>query len=241
MKCLMLFGSVSDEWLYSELKSKMETEYEVEMQVISAHRNLPQLQERLANEDYDFIVAGAGLAAHLPGVCAAISKKPVIGIPVSACFDGMDSYFSIVQMPYGIPVATSFPDRKDDIVSFANSFKNTKFNNVNIVIKNNYRNYEYVEKELGRLIELIQAKNVDYSINEEMISKIPNIVFCLNADEAITTENEFVINVPVFDKPVMSQAKTGSQYYFDYRSSGGIFVGVNNSRNAFLFINKFQG
>jgi 5-(carboxyamino)imidazole ribonucleotide mutase len=52
------------------------------------------------------IIAGAGMAAHLPGVIAAMTPIPVIGVPIKATLDGMDSLLSIVQMPPGIPVAT---------------------------------------------------------------------------------------------------------------------------------------
>jgi 5-(carboxyamino)imidazole ribonucleotide mutase len=52
------------------------------------------------------IIAGAGMAAHLPGVIAAFTALPVIGVPVKSSFDGMDSLLAIVQMPPGIPVAT---------------------------------------------------------------------------------------------------------------------------------------
>ncbi|HKL41109.1 MAG TPA: AIR carboxylase family protein, partial [Clostridia bacterium] len=54
----------------------------------------------------EVIIAGAGMAAHLPGVIAAMTTLPVIGVPINASLDGMDSLLAIVQMPPGIPVAT---------------------------------------------------------------------------------------------------------------------------------------
>ncbi len=81
-----------------------------EVQVVSAHRT-PDLLFRYAEQAADrglrAIIAGAGGAAHLPGMLAAKTPVPVLGVPVqSRALDGMDSLLSIVQMPAGVPVAT---------------------------------------------------------------------------------------------------------------------------------------
>lgn len=81
-----------------------------EMKIISAHREPDVFFEyaRAAEEKgFKVIIAGAGMAAHLPGMCAAIFPMPVIGIPMhTTSLGGRDSLYSIVQMPSGIPVAT---------------------------------------------------------------------------------------------------------------------------------------
>ena len=81
-----------------------------EMTIISAHREPDVFFEyaKTAEErGYKVIIAGAGMAAHLPGMCAAIFPMPVIGIPMhTTSLGGRDSLYSIVQMPSGIPVAT---------------------------------------------------------------------------------------------------------------------------------------
>ncbi len=81
-----------------------------EMKIISAHREPDVFFEyaKTAEEKgYKVIIAGAGMAAHLPGMCAAIFPMPVIGIPMhTTSLGGRDSLYSIVQMPSGIPVAT---------------------------------------------------------------------------------------------------------------------------------------
>ncbi|MGV1005738.1 MAG: 5-(carboxyamino)imidazole ribonucleotide mutase [Candidatus Nanopelagicales bacterium] len=78
--------------------------------VLSAHRmpaDMLAFGESAAERGYQVIIAGAGGAAHLPGMLAAISSLPVIGVPVALKYlDGMDSLLSIVQMPAGVPVAT---------------------------------------------------------------------------------------------------------------------------------------
>ena len=83
---------------------------EYEMTIISAHREPDVFFEyaKTAEEKgFKVIIAGAGMAAHLPGMCAAIFPMPVIGIPMhTTSLGGRDSLYSIVQMPSGIPVAT---------------------------------------------------------------------------------------------------------------------------------------
>ena len=81
-----------------------------EMRIISAHREPDELIEYAKGAEdrgYKVIIAGAGKAAHLPGMCAAIFPLPVIGVPMKTSdLGGVDSLYSIVQMPTGIPVAT---------------------------------------------------------------------------------------------------------------------------------------
>lgn len=81
-----------------------------EMKIISAHREPDVFFEYAASAEekgFKVIIAGAGMAAHLPGMCAAIFPMPVIGIPMhTTSLGGRDSLYSIVQMPSGIPVAT---------------------------------------------------------------------------------------------------------------------------------------
>ncbi len=83
-----------------------EMEIPCDVFVASAHRNPEKVQEIVSNPDYDIFIAGAGMAAHLPGVIASMTTKPVIGVPINASMDGLDSLLSIAQMPPGIPVAT---------------------------------------------------------------------------------------------------------------------------------------
>jgi 5-(carboxyamino)imidazole ribonucleotide mutase len=80
-----------------------------EMNALSAHRTPEEVEKfarGAAGRGIKVIIAGAGMAAHLPGVIAAMTPVPVIGVPVKASLDGMDALLAIVQMPPGIPVAT---------------------------------------------------------------------------------------------------------------------------------------
>lgn len=100
-------GSRSDEKLANEARDVLESlGINSEVEFISAHRDPERLREYVLKTDADIFIAIAGLAAHLPGVIASTTIKPVIGVPVSAKLGGLDSLLSIVQMPYGVPVAT---------------------------------------------------------------------------------------------------------------------------------------
>ncbi len=80
-----------------------------EMNALSAHRTPEEVEKfakNAAGRGIRVIIAAAGMAAHLPGVIAAMTPVPVIGVPIKASLEGLDSIFSILQMPPGIPVAT---------------------------------------------------------------------------------------------------------------------------------------
>ena len=111
MKVGVIMGSTSD-WEVMSAAADMldELGIEYEKRVVSAHRT-PQLMYDYATTARErgigVIIAGAGGAAHLPGMTAAMTSLPVIGVPVkSRALNGLDSLLSIVQMPAGVPVAT---------------------------------------------------------------------------------------------------------------------------------------
>lgn len=107
----ILMGSDSD-WPVMKAAADALTEFGVgsEARVISAHRDPHGLEEYVSGAEargLKVIIAGAGGAAHLPGVTAAFTTLPVIGVPIlGKAFDGFDSLLAIVQMPPGVPVAT---------------------------------------------------------------------------------------------------------------------------------------
>lgn len=107
----IVMGSKSD-WATMEFAAEILTALDVpfHVEVVSAHRTPDKLfsfAESAADNGYQVIIAGAGGAAHLPGMLAAKTLVPVLGVPVqSAALSGVDSLYSIVQMPRGIPVGT---------------------------------------------------------------------------------------------------------------------------------------
>ena len=110
-KVMVIMGSKSD-WPTMQKACDILKEFNVEHSavVVSAHRTPDRLYEfakTAENEGCKVIIAGAGGAAHLPGMVAAMSHIPVIGVPVKSKFqDGLDSLLSIAQMPRGVAVAT---------------------------------------------------------------------------------------------------------------------------------------
>ena len=107
----IVMGSDSDMPVMSKAAAMLEKlGVDYEMTIISAHREPDvffEYAKRAEEKGFKVIIAGAGMAAHLPGMCAAIFPMPVIGIPMhTTSLGGRDSLYSIVQMPTGIPVAT---------------------------------------------------------------------------------------------------------------------------------------
>jgi len=107
---LILMGSTSD-WPVMEHASRTLDEFGVahECKALSAHRNPAKVAAYVGgarSRGAQVVIAAAGAAAHLAGVCAAHTTLPVLGVPMSSVLDGLDSLLSTVQMPSGVPVGT---------------------------------------------------------------------------------------------------------------------------------------
>ena len=106
----IIMGSTSDYPVMEKAATFFnEMEIPFEINALSAHRTPEEVEKfakNAAGNGIKVIIAGAGMAAHLPGVIAAMTPIPVIGVPIKASLDGLDSLLAIVQMPPGIPVAT---------------------------------------------------------------------------------------------------------------------------------------
>jgi 5-(carboxyamino)imidazole ribonucleotide mutase len=106
----IIMGSTSD-LPVMEKAAEILNEFKLpfEMNALSAHRTPDEVEKfakGAASRGIKVIIAAAGMAAHLPGVIASMTPLPVIGVPIKASLEGLDSIFSILQMPPGIPVAT---------------------------------------------------------------------------------------------------------------------------------------
>ena len=110
-KVSIKMGSQSD-WKTLQLAENILNDFKIsnEVKIVSAHRTPERLYRYAKNahkNNIKVIIAGAGGAAHLPGMVASLTKIPVLGVPIeSKLMNGLDSLLSIVQMPYGIPTAT---------------------------------------------------------------------------------------------------------------------------------------
>ena len=110
-KVSIIMGSTSD-LPVMEKAAKVLNDFQIpfEINARSAHRTPAEVEtfaRAAQNRGIEVIIAGAGMAAHLPGVIAAMTPVPVIGVPINSSLDGMDALLAIVQMPPGIPVATT--------------------------------------------------------------------------------------------------------------------------------------
>lgn len=112
MKALVsiIMGSTSDLKVMEKAAAFLnEMQIPFEINALSAHRTPEEVEKFAKNAEANgikVIIAGAGMAAHLPGVIASMTTLPIIGVPINASLDGMDALLAIVQMPPGIPVAT---------------------------------------------------------------------------------------------------------------------------------------
>ena len=110
MQVTIVLGSSSDAKVMKGAADALDAcGVEWDARILSAHRMPEELKayiEAQVAAGTRVFIAGAGLAAHLPGVIASHTTRPVIGVPIRAAFDGLDALLSIVQMPKGVPVAT---------------------------------------------------------------------------------------------------------------------------------------
>lgn len=111
MKVMIIMGSQTDEAVMSECQNWLNWfGIENDMIVASAHRNPDKVRDLMVNAQsngYGAVVAAAGMAAALPGVCSAYTSLPVLGVPLDGGLPGgIDALYSIVQMPAGLPVGT---------------------------------------------------------------------------------------------------------------------------------------
>lgn len=155
MKVGVIMGSVSDYDVMADAVATLEAfGVEYEKRVVSAHRTpdlLCEYAKTAKGRGVNVIIAGAGGAAHLPGMVAAMTTLPVIGVPVkSKALNGLDSLLSIVQMPAGVPVATVA----------INGAKNAALIAVSILALH--------DEALGKKLEAFRAKQTTDVLNIEL-------------------------------------------------------------------------
>ena len=155
MKVAIIMGSASDWDVMSPCCATLDDfGIPYEKRVLSAHCNPGPLADYVASlpeKGCEIVIAGAGGAAHLPGVIAALTTLPVIGIPVkSKALNGLDSLLSIVQMPSGIPVATMAIDGAKNAALYAVSI--LALNDKSLAIKLQQFRKEQSDKVLNTVI-----------------------------------------------------------------------------------------
>jgi len=151
----IILGSASDKPIFDKCKAILdEFGVKYDVYIASAHRTPERIDEIVKNSYSDVFIAIAGLSAALPGMIAAKTIKPVIGIPVESKLDGLDALLSIVQMPPGIPVGCVGIDRGENAVLLAIEILALQ----NEELKAKLKNYREKMKESVRKADL-EAKN----------------------------------------------------------------------------------
>lgn len=227
MKVFVVFGSASDKNVSQPLVTSLKrVSDDVEFQVISAHRNLEQLQERIKTWQGDAIIAGAGLAAALPGVVAAMTGLPVFGVPVPSQFAGLDSLASIAQMPPGVPVMTCGPTQTDEIVHFLAGWQGWKpVPHIHFVVPHGI----HAGDDIAKADAVAKEKGITVTSGAAKDPVAFNVYFVTKADDVRPAE--FCLHIPHFSKEDAARPEK----YIDVLSwtyKGGLWVGVNNTRNA---------
>lgn len=184
---------------------------------------------------YDLYIAGAGLAAHLPGVVASLTKKPVIGIPVDSVFSGLDSLFSIVQMPFGVPVLTVGPNKEGEISSFLLKLNKLSLEKTIHLVTSSEKLFSTYKREYERFQEL--ATKLGFVVMKDGEASDDKMCFYYQDDDNYSVQ-DFGISIPVIEKSVLTKSEKALDL-FKWISQGGFWVGVNNSRNALLWFEKF--
>lgn len=224
MKIMVVFGSTSDTNVSSPLADALSKHADVENIVLSAHRDLEALRRKILTWQGDAIVAGAGLAAALPGVVAAMTSLPVFGMPVASQFGGIDSFASIAQMPPGVPVLTAGPDNIAAIETFVAGMKNAVPAALHIVAPN-----DTVLNSTELAAEIAKVKDTD--ITKGLTPDAARFNIYLATCAADVKPDAFGIHVPFMAKADIGQPAKYLEL-LDMAKKGGIWVGANNLRNA---------
>ncbi|MDE1153268.1 MAG: AIR carboxylase family protein [Micavibrio sp.] len=232
MKVFVVFGSKSDDNVQGPLADALKKDFDVTSEVISAHRDLEKLQSRMAEWQGHAYIAGAGLAAALPGVVAAMTNLPVFGVPVPNQFGGLDSLGSIAQMPPGVPVITAGPASTAPIVQFLKQYKESKVNfaKINFVARSEalLKHPELLaDVEKARLAAADKGGEVTLSGSESPDAFNVRMV----ADESHIRADAFCLHVPFVEKANVQKPETYLTL-LAWANKGGLWVGANNTRNA---------
>lgn len=200
------------------------------LRVCSAHRTPEMLDSILEDaehvetdaERYDAVIAGAGLAAALPGVVAAKTTLPVIGVPLTGAFEGLDALLSIIQMPPGIPVITTGVDNSEEAAAAAVKVVKNTAKKVNITAVNNKNT-----KAADKAAETLKTFGVPYGCSDKIAKDAINICFVDINENGVSADKNLTIYCPTAEKETAADAAKLLQL-----TKKGIWVGLNRGENA---------
>ena len=217
---LVIFGSESDEHIFKPIcEGLKEKDIYFESKILSAHKT-PDEIDKLMRKQYDLIIAGAGLSAALPGVIASKTIKPIIGVPCHVNYEGLDALLSIIQMPSGIPVLAVGVNKTDIAVENAAKILQKHDSIALIGDKDN--------EILKKAEDILKRFEVNYELADKPDKDKINIEFTY-FDEPIEQKDELVIYCPLISK---KDDKAEAAINLLKHSSHGLWVGLNNAKNA---------
>ncbi len=178
-KIMILLGSASDFAIAEKAIDILETmEIPYDLHVASAHRThqkVKQIVTESTNNGVEVFMGIAGLSAHLPGIIAANTHKPVVGVPVNVKLEGLDALFASVQMPQGAPVATVGIDRGENGAILASQIIGIRDHEVRRNLSHMRREFFFkVDKDEKSLGEKLKGKYYTKNIFEEKLDNSTN-------------------------------------------------------------------
>lgn len=225
MTTLIIAASKSDVEIMKKAAATLEkSEIKYELRVCSAHRT-PDMLDKIINEkEYDVIIAAAGLAAALPGVVAAKTTTPVIGVPLAGAFEGLDALLSIIQMPPGIPVITTGTNNPEEAAAVAAKIIGNKAKKANLVATKNKN-----KKAVDKAVEMLKQFGIPYSSSDKIEKDAINLCF--------VDINEGKIPAPVADAlaiycPTAEKEAAADAIKLLQLTKKGVWVGLNRGENA---------
>ncbi len=220
---LVLFASKSDEEVYNQvIKILKKEKISYDFKLASAHKTPEDVDRIISSSDYKVVISGAGLAAALPGVIAAKTIRPVIGVPCKGNYEGLDALLSIMQMPPGIPVLSVGALKADVAAQEAIKILNRPEKVVLVGDKNN--------KAFKKAEEILRDFKVNHSHSEQAIDNAINIVFTY-FDEPIEKKGQLIIYCPLLEE---NDDKAEAALNLLKHVEHGLWVGLNNGQNAAL-------
>lgn len=232
MKIQVLFGSQSDERVYGPMCTSLERVAEIKMDVASAHRHPVKVREIMTTSEANLFIAGAGLAAHLPGVVASLTAKPVVGIAVNGAFGGLDAFMSVVQMPKDIPVMCVTENQVAALPAYLEKIKSWK---TEAALKIHWNKGEsenpLVKKALTDIAEKSQRPVEWVPAND------PQCRGSLFVAGETTVPSG--LSLWLMEKEKVQQPENALQF-FATAQKGGFWVGANNFVNFVLQIQKME-
>lgn len=229
MSVLVVFGSEHDSIVYNRVLFELrEKKIRAEMRICSAHRTPENLVELVRQTSAEIILAGAGLSAALPGVIAAHTIKPVVGIPVESNYSGLDALLSIHQMPAGIPVLGVGVNNVREACN-AVELALTKHSKVKLL--NPFEENSMVGERLSEARELLRWFGVEFEVVESSRGFEEDECVVINlhrlGNPLPDTRRALVVNVPMNPK-----SKAVDALALLRAASRGLWVGLNRVENA---------